>query len=192
MPKDKHLILSGAERNNLLLPPIQSNKHAMEDLDDGLTRFERNANQMMQKRVRETVYLNIYDVTSINRALEFIGFGLYHTSVGIFGLEFSYGGHDSYSPGTVIVMQGNSAGLSLKESLPVGYTYYNLDEVNDIIKYMGDYWLGCDYDPFRKNCNNFTEKFISFVCDKHQYYFPSYINRFTKLGTIFRMWFKPL
>jgi hypothetical protein len=49
---------------------------------------------MMASRYTETVYLNIYDVTSLNKALEFIGFGLYHTSVGMYGLEFSYGGHD--------------------------------------------------------------------------------------------------
>lgn len=147
---------------------------------------------MHKNRPKETVYLNIYDVTSLNKALEFVGFGLYHTSVGIFDLEFSYGGHESYSPGTVIVMKGNSAGLTLKESIPVGHTYYSLDEVNETLKWMGRFWLGCDYDPFRRNCNNFTEKLISFVCEKNEYYYPSYINRFTKMGTIFRMWFNPL
>jgi deubiquitinase DESI2 len=147
---------------------------------------------MLASRFTETVYLNIYDVTSLNQALEFIGFGLYHTSVGMYGLEFSYGGHDGYSSGTVVVMKGNSAGLTLKESIPIGHTHYNLDEINDILKYMGEFWLGCDYDPFRRNCNSFTEKLVEYVCDKNEYYFPSYINRFTKMGTVFRMWFKPL
>ena len=57
---------------------------------------------------------------------------------------------------------------------------------------MGDFWHGCDYDPFRRNCNNFTETIISFVCNKREYYVPSYINRFCKMGTAFIMWFKPL
>jgi len=35
--------------------------------------------------------------------VEFLGFGLYHTSVGLYGLEFSYGGHKDESPGTVVV-----------------------------------------------------------------------------------------
>ena len=147
---------------------------------------------MLQNRTKEIVYLNIYDVTGLNKCLELVGFGLYHTSVGIYNLEFSYGGHDSQSSGTVVVLKGNSAGLTLKESIPVGVTHYNLDEINDILKYLGDFWHGCDYDPFRKNCNNFTERLIAYVCDKGDYYFPSYINRFTKMGTVFRMWFKPL
>ena len=67
-----------------------------------------------------------------------------------------------------------------------------MDEVDDIVIYFGNFWHGQDYDPFDKNCNAFAEKFISHVCDKEQYYYPSYINRFTKLGSVLRGWFKPL
>lgn len=28
--------------------------------------------------------------------------------------------------------------------------------------------------------------------DKEEYYYPSYVNRFTKLGSLLSMWFKPL
>ena len=30
------------------------------------------------------------------------------------------------------------------------------------------------------------------MCEREQFYVPSYVNRFTKLGSVFRMWFKPL
>ena len=30
------------------------------------------------------------------------------------------------------------------------------------------------------------------MTDREHYYVPSYVNRFTKLGSVFRMWFKPL
>ena len=49
-----------------------------------------------------------------------------------------------------------------------------------------------DYDPFAKNCNHFTEQLIKHLCDNEAYYYPAYVNRFTKLGSILRMWFKPL
>ena len=103
------------------------------------------------------MYLNIYNVTGLNKLLELVGFGLYHTSVGLYDLEFSYGGHELAQPGTVVVDKGNTAGLELKESIPVGVTYYSSDEINDIVDYFGEYWHGIDYDPFSKNCNNFTE-----------------------------------
>ena len=65
-------------------------------------------------------------MTKLNYILELFGFGLYHTSVGLYDLEFSYGGHDEDSPGTVVVLKGNSASLTLKESIPVGTTYFDL------------------------------------------------------------------
>ena len=147
---------------------------------------------MTNSRVGEVVYLNIYNVTNINGCLEYLGFGLYHTSVGMYDLEFSYGGHDMETSGIVVVDKGNSAGLVLKESLPIGFTYYSGDEIDEVIDTFGEFWHGKDYDPFSKNCNTFTENLIRHVCEKEIFYVPSYVNRFTKLGSVFRMWFKPL
>lgn len=106
------------------------------------------------------VYLKVYNVTTINGALEWIGFGLYHTSVSIYNMEFSYGGHREPVSGIVVVNEGNSAGLTLRESIPVGTSYYSADEIDDIIETFGEFWHGCDYDPFAKNCNDFTEMLI--------------------------------
>ena len=71
-------------------------------------------------------------------------------------------------------------------------TYYSADEIDEIVENFGEFWHGRDYDPFSKNCNTFTEHLIKTVCSKEQYYVPSYVNRFTKLGSVLRMWFKPL
>jgi hypothetical protein len=83
----------------------------------------------------------------------------------MFGLEFSYGGHKYAESGTVVVYKGNSAGLTLKETVELGVTYYNLQEINEIITYMGDFWHGKDYDPFRKNCNDFTQNLLKIICE---------------------------
>jgi hypothetical protein len=91
----------------------------------------------------------------------------------------------------VVDLRGNTAGLVLKESLPIGFTYYTRYEINQIIDRFGAFWYGCNYDPFTSNCNHFTERMISHICDQ-EFYYPTYINRFTKLGSILRMWFKPL
>jgi hypothetical protein len=32
-----------------------------------------------------------------------------------------------------------------------------MDEIDDIVIYFGNFWLGQDYDPFSKNCNHFAE-----------------------------------
>ena len=73
--------------------------------------FMKRLTQLCVGREPEIVYLNIYNVTTINGCLEYLGFGLYHTSVGLYDLEFSYGGHDMENSGIVVVDKGNSAGL---------------------------------------------------------------------------------
>ena len=77
-----------------------------------------------------------------------MGMGLYHTSIMVHGNEFSYGGHAKERSGIVVVQEGDSAGLVLKESLPIGYTCYGSDEMDEAIEYFGIFWRGCDYDPF--------------------------------------------
>ena len=85
--------------------------------------------------------------------------------MGIHDLEFSYGGHGEAQSGIVVVEKGNSAGLQLKESLPVGISYYSEMEIDVIVEYFGEFWHGLDYDPFAHNCNDFTEQLIRHLCD---------------------------
>lgn len=89
--------------------------------------------KIMENRKSEIVYLNIYNVSSFNKFSEYMGFGFYHTSVQMFDLEFSYGGHDFDNSGIVCVEAGNSAGLTLKERIPAGITYYSEDDVDEVI-----------------------------------------------------------
>lgn len=138
------------------------------------------------------IYLNIYNVSGFNTVMEWFGFGFYHTSIEIYKHEFSYGGHDYDCSGIVCVEAGNNAGLTLKERLPVGVTYYSEDEIDEVIRNFGEFWIGQEYDPFSHNCNCFTEKFLSHIAHKSEFYYPEYVNRFTKLGSLLRMWFKPL
>ena len=183
--------ISKASKKNTL-PPLVSPPKPPPIKKEFVSVFETNMKKVMENRKVEVVFLNIYNVSSINKFMEFLGFGFYHTSVEIYGHEFSYGGHDQECSGIVCVESGNSAGLTLKEKLPVGITFYNEDEIDDIVCRFGEFWIGKEYDPFNRNCNCFTERFISHIVDKEEYYFPAYINRFTKLGSLLEMWFKPL
>ena len=74
----------------------------------------------------------------------------------------------------------------------MGLSYYSEMEIDEIVEYFGEFWQGKDYDPFAHNCNDFTEALIKTICNSALYYTPSYVNRFCKLGSVLRMWFKPL
>mgnify|MGYP001590196922 CR=1 FL=1 len=78
--------------------------------------------------------MNIYDVTKFNNVTELLGIGFYHTSVELYKHEFSYGGHDFDCSGIVCVEAGNNVGLTLKERLPMGITYYSEDEIDETIR----------------------------------------------------------
>ena len=153
---------------------------------------------MLAQRMPEIVWLRVYHVTSVNKyMLEWLGFGFYHTAIELYNHMFAYGGHDYDFSGIVCVETDEdenaaSGGLELKERLPIGVTYYSMDEIDEVIVYFGNFWHGQDYDPFGRNCNNFAQQFATHICDKEQYYFPNYINRFTKLGFMLNSWFKPL
>jgi hypothetical protein len=67
---------------------------------------------LIEQRIPEPIYLKIYHVSyGFNYCSEMFGFGLYHTSVSVYNLEFSYGGHDEASPGCVVVNEGQSGDL---------------------------------------------------------------------------------
>ena len=97
--------------------------------------------QIYYNRYGHTIYLNIYNVTPANSFLECLGFGLYHTSVGVYDSEISYGGHNKAHSGIVVMREGYTQ-LPLKESIPVGITYYSDTEIDSIVEYFGDFWHG--------------------------------------------------
>ena len=45
------------------------------------------------------IRLNVYDLTTYNKYLDWMGLGAYHTAICIDGVEYNYGGADSPEPG---------------------------------------------------------------------------------------------
>ena len=128
------------------------------------TNYEKKEERLLGQRIPEIIWLRVYHVTPINKyLLEWLGFGFYHTSIELYNHEFAYGGHDYDFSGIVCVetidentkdpqkiaqASAASGGLELKERIPVGITYYSMDEIDDIVIYFGNFWHGRDYDPF--------------------------------------------
>ncbi|CAI2361157.1 unnamed protein product [Moneuplotes crassus] len=138
----------------------------------------------------EGIFLRVY---CLNRALDWLGFGLYHCSIQVYSQEYYYGGHDSEITGIVETDIGKSTNLYLKETLLVGYTYYDADDVDLILDEFGKFWQGCLYDPFRHNCNDFARAVIQHLAHEEGCYeFPEYVNRFSKFSSVLRVWFQPL
>ena len=91
--------------------------------------------------------------------------------------EYYYGGHGNDWTGIVDAPVGKSTTLGLKACLYVGQTHFTPDQVEDIIDEFGEIWIGCEYEPFSHNCNNFSRVLIKhLVTPEGDFTFPNYVN----------------
>lgn len=70
------------------------------------------------------MFLRVYDISPLNKALQLFGFGFYHTSVQVYDKEYYYGGHDGDWTGIVESGIAKSTSLKLKHCLLAGITYF--------------------------------------------------------------------
>jgi hypothetical protein len=130
------------------------------------------------------VYIHVYDLVSsdINDYLYWIGLGVYHSGVEVYGCEYAYGGHEydcsgifcSTNPGLppsclgaardgnnhTTTTSSNQAIMKHRERILVGYTTYGKREVEGILRELGrDEFRGNTYHVLQLNCNRFVEVF---------------------------------
>ena len=138
------------------------------------------------------VYLNIYHLSFVNFILQIFGIGLYHTTIEVQDLEYSFGSTNEEVAGIFTNKAGTiSTRLRLKETIYLGNTLYNTYTIYKLLSYQYPYWLGSSYDPFVKNCNHFS-KFFARMILSHQVIYPDYVNRLSKYGMMFTSFYPPI
>ena len=136
------------------------------------------------------VYLKVYDVSTVNKYYNLFGLGIYHSSILIYGIEYSYGSTPDGTSG-IIEMMDESLNLKVKEKIYMGNTAYKFRDINELVRRLSKYWQGSHYDPFSKNCNHFTNYFAKKVLDKCSN-FPSFVNKFINFELLCSCLYKPL
>uniref|UniRef100_A0A834R1V6 Desumoylating isopeptidase 2 n=1 Tax=Sarcoptes scabiei TaxID=52283 RepID=A0A834R1V6_SARSC len=133
----------------------------------------------------QRVYLNVYDMASINQYSSSLGIGIYHTGVEVYDSEYAYGGHPfdfsgifEIEPKDVISL--GEENFKFKKSILIGHTDFNRDDVRQIVKEMGKEFKGDKYHLLHKNCNHFSDHFLKYLCGKN---LPPWINRLAYLST---------
>ena len=138
------------------------------------------------------VWLNIYHLTCLNYFLQIIGVGIYHTAIEIESLEYSFGATKEDVPGFYINEIGQiSKLLKLKEKIYMGNTIYTKNNIDKLLALESPFWMGRTYDPFLKNCNHFTKRFLKVILFKNINY-PVYINRICKYAQVFSSFYPPI
>lgn len=114
---------------------------------------------------RAEVKLNVYDMVSManfNQYSSPIGFGVFHSGAEIYGCEYAYGGHNNSHSGVFEIAPRDVVALGVdsfrfRETIVIGYTNLDEDEVKQIVDQFGEKFRGDKYHLLHQNCNHFTD-----------------------------------
>ncbi|THU65604.1 hypothetical protein C4D60_Mb05t05390 [Musa balbisiana] len=71
---------------------------------------------------RTHLYLNVYDLTPINKYLYWFGLGVFHSGIEVHGQEYGFGAHDYPSSGVFEVEPKSCPGFIFRRSVWLGTT----------------------------------------------------------------------
>lgn len=127
------------------------------------------------------VYLNVYDLTSINGYVYWAGLGIFHSGVEVHGVEYAFGAHDYPSSGVFDVEPRQCPGFKFRKSIFMGTTCLDPNEVRDFMELQSAQYNGDTYHLIVKNCNHFCDDMCYKLTGNP---IPKWINRLAKIGSI--------
>jgi len=136
------------------------------------------------EEARAGVFVNIYDMYSMNNYTAALGVGIYHCGIEVHGVEYGYGGHPFPFSGIFEMIPKDSEELGesfrFKETIQIGKTDFNKQEIEQMVTLLGRDFRGIDYHLMNKNCNSFSSKFSKLICGED---IPPWVNRLAYLTT---------
>lgn len=127
------------------------------------------------------VYLNVYDLTSINGYIRWAGLGVFHSAVEVHGVEYAFGAHDFPATGVFEGEPRQCPGFKFRKSIFMGTTHLNSQEIREFVESQAVRYNGDTYHLIVKNCNHFSED-ICYKLTGHR--IPKWVNRLAKIGSI--------
>ena len=105
------------------------------------------------------IFLNIYDISCINRLLRVLGLGIYHTGIQIFDTEFAFYPNNNDHTGVTEEVPCSNKKIKFYRQIKLGETSMSFKEIEEIISELKIEYIASTYDTFDKNCNHFTNEF---------------------------------
>uniref|UniRef100_A0A7I4KHM9 CGI-146 protein, putative n=1 Tax=Brugia malayi TaxID=6279 RepID=A0A7I4KHM9_BRUMA len=133
---------------------------------------------------RTPVRLNVYDMYWLNDYASTLGFGVYHTGIEVYGIEYAYGGHPFSFSGIFENSPKDAEELGenfkFKESILIGETDFSATDIRHLIQMLGSEYRGDKYHLISKNCNHFTAALAKTLTGKE---IPSWVNRLATVSS---------
>lgn len=116
----------------------------------------------LSDKVGAEVVLNLYDyngdamVHDFNTWGRYFGLGAFHAAVEVYGLEWSYGFTEG-PDGIYSVVPKTNCSHQYRESIPLGVTFFSIQQVERLLQQMSKQWKGQAYNLLWKNCCHFSD-----------------------------------
>ncbi|KAL5698850.1 hypothetical protein ACHQM5_029831 [Ranunculus cassubicifolius] len=127
------------------------------------------------------VYLNVYDLTSINGYAYWLGLGVYHSGVQVHEIEYAFGAHELPTTGIFEGEPKQCPGFTFRKSILIGRTDLNPKEVRTFMEKLADEYTGNTYNLITKNCNHFCNDVCIRMTGRS---IPRWVNRLARIGLL--------
>ncbi|KAK3021822.1 hypothetical protein RJ639_047177, partial [Escallonia herrerae] len=125
------------------------------------------------------VYLNVYDLTSMNGYAYWLGLGVYHSGVQVHGVEYAFGAHEYPTTGIFEGEPKQCDGFTFRKAILIGWTDLTPGEVREKMEELAEVYKGNAYNLITKNCNHFCNDACLRLCGNP---IPSWVNRLARIG----------
>lgn len=125
------------------------------------------------------VYLNVYDLTSINGYAYWLGLGVYHSGVQVHGVEYAFGAHEYPTTGIFEAEPKQCEGFTFRKSILIGWTEMTAGLVRRVMEELSEKYKGNAYNLITKNCNHFCNDACIKLTGNP---IPSWVNRLARIG----------
>lgn len=136
--------------------------------------------------IHEQLKINIYDLTSMNKFMYWVGLGVYHSGIEAYGTEYAYGAHDYPTSGVFEVEPQHCPGFTFRKSLTLGTVWLGPDKFREFVEAIACEYTGDSYHLLLKNCNHFCDDVCMRLVSVH---IPRWINRLANIGSLCRCFF---
>ncbi|KAL8205254.1 hypothetical protein R6Q57_008805 [Mikania cordata] len=126
------------------------------------------------------VYLNVYDISTINTCISWTGIGAFHTGLEVHGVEYGFGCHQESESGVFEIEPRKCPGFKFRESILMGTTKLTPNQVQRFIELQSNNYYGDTYHLFGKNCNHFCDDICYKLTGNR---IPKWVNRLARIGS---------
>lgn len=119
-----------------------------------------NIGRVQPRISAERVVLNVYDLNPQNDALIYLGLGVFHSGVEVYGNEYTFGSGSGSGTGVFSHAPKGAPNVPLRATIILGEVSASPREVEQLVNSLKPEWQGRSYSLVMRNCNHFADELV--------------------------------